>query len=325
MVTAWLLVTTACQQQHQPVMVEYKSTFPVDTFISPPEIPMQENLRTTQLLRWGNRLLAFGDYDVVRLYTYPNYTFIRSLQAPAHYARNVIEDELYLEAKGYVDKYQLDARDSLVLKDSFKITSVPFCIGVHRLDEERYLFSDYYDWDGTSEFHIVNIKTREWQSGGEYPEPPSRFRRLRDFKLAYAHNLSTKPDGSAFVVSYGYVRRVHIYNAEGQLLHAIKLDYTPGNNNLADPDRKNDYWHNNGVVTTDNYIYLLNPEQQPPSPPKLHSEIIIMDWDGNLKVRYRLDRFVYSIIADEERGVIVGCGDKGKGAAFFELNILTDL
>ena len=196
---------------------------------------------------------------------------------------------------------------------------VPYSTGsVQRLDVERYIFADNYDLDGVSEYHVINIKDGSWQSGGEYPEPPARFKRLRDFKLAYAHDLSVKPDGSAFVVSYSYVRRVHIYNADGQLLHAIKLDYAPGNNNLPD---LNGYWHHMSTITTDNYIYMLNPEQQPPSPQTAHSEIVIMDWEGNLKVRYRLDWFVNGIIVDEARGVIVGCGDKGQGAAFFELNI----
>lgn len=315
---ALLLALTACQQQREPMMVEYKTVFPVDTCISLHEIPMQENFRSLSLLRLGDKLLAFGDYGIVHLYSYPDLAFIRSQQL-SYAEKNVISDELLLESQGTVDKYRLNTEDSLVCTGSFKIAMVPYSIGsVQRLDAERYIFADNYDLDGVSEYHIINIKDGSWQSGGEYPEPPARFKRLRDFKLAYAHDLSVKPDGSAFVVSYGYVRRVHIYNADGQQLHAIKLDYAPGNNSLPD---LNGYWHHMSTVTTDNYIYMLNPEQQPPSPQTAHSEIVIMDWAGNLKVRYRLKWFVNGIIVDEERGVIVGCGDKGQGAAFFELNI----
>lgn len=317
--TALLLTLAACQQRHKPVMVEYKTVFPVDTCISLREIPMQENLRSLSLLRLGdNRLLVFGDYGIVRLYSYPDLELIRSQQL-VYRGTGVIGNELLLESQGTVDKYRLNTKDSLVCTGSFKIAMVPYSTGsVQRLDVERYIFADNYDLDGVSEYHVINIKDGSWQSGGEYPEPPARFKRLRDFKLAYAHDLSVKPDGSAFVVSYSYVRRVHIYNADGQLLHAVKLDYAPGNNNLPD---LNGYWHHMGTVTTDNYIYMLNPEQQPPSPQTAHSEIVIMDWEGNLKVRYRLDWFVNGTIVDEARGVIVGCGDKGQGAAFFELNI----
>ena len=281
---ALLLALTACQQQREPMMVEYKTVFPVDTCISLHEIPMQENFRSLSLLRLGDKLLAFGDYGIVHLYSYPDLAFIRSQQL-SYAEKNVISDELLLESQGTVDKYRLNTEDSLVCTGSFKIAMVPYSIGsVQRLDAERYIFADNYDLDGVSEYHIINIKDGSWQSGGEYPEPPARFKRLRDFKLAYAHDLSVKPDGSAFVVSYGYVRRVHIYNADGQQLHAIKLDYAPGNNSLPD---LNGYWHHMSTVTTDNYIYMLNPEQQPPSPQTAHSEIVIMDWAGNLKVRYR--------------------------------------
>lgn len=283
---ALLLALTACQQQREPMMVEYKTVFPVDTCISLHEIPMQENFRSLSLLRLGDKLLAFGDYGIVHLYSYPDLAFIRSQQL-SYAEKNVISDELLLESQGTVDKYRLNTEDSLVCTGSFKIAMVPYSIGsVQRLDAERYIFADNYDLDGVSEYHIINIKDGSWQSGGEYPEPPARFKRLRDFKLAYAHDLSVKPDGSAFVVSYGYVRRVHIYNADGQQLHAIKLDYAPGNNSLPD---LNGYWHHMSTVTTDNYIYMLNPEQQPPSPQTAHSEIVIMDWAGNLKVRYRLN------------------------------------
>ena len=133
---------------------------------------------------------------------------------------------------------------------------------------------------------------------------------------------STKPDGTAFVVAYSNIRRVHIYDDSGKLLHAVKLDYVP-NDNLVDPNRRKTYWYIQNAVTTDKYIYLVNPEQQLP-PPKNYSEIVVLDWEGNLKIRYRLNKFVVGIVVDEDRKAIIGCCNKSGKGSFFKLDILID-
>ena len=137
-------------------MVEYKTVFPVDTCISLREIPMQENLRSLSLLRLGdNRLLVFGDYGIVRLYSYPDLELIRSQQL-VYRGTGVIGNELLLESQGTVDKYRLNTKDSLVCTGSFKIAMVPYSTGsVQRLDVERYIFADNYDLDGVSEYHVI--------------------------------------------------------------------------------------------------------------------------------------------------------------------------
>lgn len=320
-------VFSACQSpQDRVVPVQYKSVFEVDTCLSPTELPMEQNIRTGSLLRLEDKLLAFGDYDRVRIYSYPDLAFVRLQQLPRNVSEVVIGNELFLEDQGEVTGYRLDVQDSLVPSgSSFTLLRVPYSISFQPLGADRYVIPDNYDLDGTSEFHIVNLKTKAWESGGEYPDSPTRFKRLRDFKLAYAHSLSARPDGSAFAVAYTLLRLLHIYDADRHLLHAIKLDYAPGNHNLVDPDFEYRYWNTLDIIATNSYIYLLNPEQPFSGPTQAYSEIVILDWEGNLKVRYRMDRFVYSMIVDEERKVIVGCGNDGTGNTFFELDILADL
>lgn len=324
-VGVWVL--SACQSpQDRVVPVQYKSVFEVDTCLSPAEIPMEENIKTSSLLRLEDKLLAFGDYDRVRIYSYPDLAFVRLQQLPRNISKVIIGNELFLEDKGEVTGYRLNARDSLIPSgSSFTLLPVPFSINFQPLGADRYVIPDYYDLDGTSEFHIVNLKTKAWESGGEYPDSPTRFKRLSDFKLAYTHCLSAKPDGSAFAVAYVLLRLLHIYDDEGHLLHAIKLDYAPGNHNLVDPDFEYRYWNTQHIIATNSYIYLLNPEQPFSGPTQAYSEIVILDWEGNLKVRYRMDRFVSGMVVDEDRKVIVGCGNDGTGNTFFELDILADL
>ena len=317
------LTVTACDtSRKKDVRIEYKSDFLIDTCCALSSISMECNLKTTSLLRLENRLLAFGDYDRVRIYSYPDLKFIRIQQLQRNIGKTVVGNELLLESKGKVNRYRLDEQDSLIPCGAFEVLAVPFSISVKSLGKERYVFADNYDLDGTSEFHIVNMKTGEWKSGGEYPESPARFKRLRNFKEAYFHTLNTKPDGTAFVVAYSNIRRVHIYDDSGKLLHAVKLDYVP-NDNLVDPNRRKTYWYIQNAVTTDKYIYLVNPEQQLP-PPKNYSEIVVLDWEGNLKIRYRLNKFVVGIVVDEDRKAIIGCCNKSGKGSFFKLDILID-
>ena len=72
-------------------------------------------------------------------------------------------------------------------------------------------------------------------------------------------------------------------------------------------------------------IYTVNPEQSMERAVP-HGDILVLDWEGNLKARYRLDMYIDGIVVDEERKMIVGCGDKGKGRGrqFFKLKLINE-
>lgn len=320
---AYLFLLMSCRQQTSSVQIEYKRNFPIDTTVVLQGIPMEVPTTPAIPYRLGDRLLVFGSYQMLHIYTYPDLRFVRSFQLPRFASENVVGDELYLENQGKVDVYRLNHSDSLVLNRSFPTISVPYSVGkVYPLSRGNYIFTGS-SIDGVHEFHITNPETGVCKSGGEYPEPPIRFRRLEDFKTAYTHSLCVKPDQTAFVVTYSNVRRIHIYGADCTLRHALHLDYEPNNNHLVDPGFEYRIFHCQGSVVTDRYIYIVNPEQKL-NQPKPHGDILVLDWEGNLKARYRLDMYIDGIVVDEERKMIVGCGDKGKGKGrqFFRLELL---
>lgn len=326
---AWifLLLLAACQQPGtEEVKLKYKQGFLVDTVVSPSEITMGISVRPAFPLRLDDRLVVFGSYDMVHIYSYPQLQYLHSQQLPRYVSQEVVNGELFLEYQGKVDVYRLDKADSLYQSRSFRVATVPYTTGrVQSLGEDEYIFPDNYDMNGLCEFHRVFPGTGHWSSGGQYPETPERFKRLRDFKLAYAHILAVRPDKTAFVVAYCNLRRIHIYNKKGQLLHALQLDYSPGNNHLVEPKFESRLSHCSGVIATDHYIYTVNPEQSMERAVP-HGDILVLDWEGNLKARYRLDMYIDGIIVDEERKMIVGCGDKGKGRGrqFFKLKLINE-
>ena len=325
-VAAVLLSVVSCRQQQAPIVaVEYKRDFPVDTAIILQEIPMEMPTVPALPCRLGNRLVVVGSYQTAYLYTYPDLRLVRSCQLPSFASHSVMGDELYLESQGKVDVYRLDHSDSLVLARSFRTVDVPYSVGkVQPLGKDTYIFTGGFDIDGTHEYHIVNLETGKWTSGGTFPEPSSaRFKRLKDFQVAYYHSIFVKPDRSAFVVTYGGVRRIHIYGVDGDLRHALHLDYEPNNNHLVELDYDRRFGHCMGAFVTDRYIYTVNPEQKLDRP-EPHGDILVLDWEGNLKARYRLGMYIDGIVVDEERNVILGCGDKGKGKGrqFFRFDLL---
>lgn len=324
----WLLLSVSCQwQPAESVQVEYKRGFPVDTTITLQELPIEVPSTPALLYRLGNRLVLFGNYHILYIYSYPDLRFVRSCQLPKFALTDVIDDELYLEYQGKVDIYRLNPSDSLVWTRSFRVATVPYSVGsVHPLGKDTYIFTGWADIEGTHEFHIVNSKTGKWTSGGAYPESSwTRFKRLEDFRYAYSHGISVKPDRSAFVVTYTFLRRIHIYDADGTLRHALHLDYEPNNNHLVDPGYDRRFLHCTDVFVTDRYIYTVNPEQSMEYAVP-YCEILMLDWEGNLKARYRLDMYINDIVVDEERKMIVGCGDKGKGkgSQFFKLKLINE-
>ncbi|WP_291529242.1 hypothetical protein [Bacteroides sp. UBA939] len=249
---------------------------------------------------------------------------INRQQGPEGASRTIGESELYIEKQGKVDVYKLE-NDSLVQTSSFAIANkVPYSIGtVQELRPDVYIYPDIYDFPGMREFHIMDTNKRQCTSKGTYPEDDKRFKRREDFKGAYMHSLQVKPDKSAFVVVYSQLRRIRIYDKEGELCHDIFLENEVGNYKVVPQKPSERYWHFGQSVVTDNYIYLLNPDKLGIAAAKPRCNILVLDWDGNLVARYKLNVWVYDFFVDEVNNIIFGsCWGNLKKDVFFSLNLL---
>lgn len=212
----------SCSQEKSSVQVCYKQSFPVDTVMTVQEYAVEEDAKLPQLFKLENRLLVFGDYGMMSIYSYPELQLICSQEGPGGASRTIGKGKLYVEKQGKVDAYELE-NDSLVQTSSFAIANkVPYSIGtVQELRPDVYIYPDMSDFPGMREFHIMNTQKRQCVSKGDYPEDDKRFKKRREFKTAYMHSLWVKPDKSAFVVVYSQLRRVRIYDKEGELCHDI--------------------------------------------------------------------------------------------------------
>lgn len=225
----------SCQQSNETLAVRYCSKFPLDTVISIQEYPVENNIRPSQLLRLKDRILVFSDYNMAYIYSYPELKLLRQQELPGR-SRSISDaGELYCESQGQVEVFYLIEQDSLYLKTSFNITAkIPFSIGsVQQLRPYIYIYPDMYDFVGRREFHIMDTKTNLRVSKGEYPEDDKRFKKLRGFKVAYMHGLKVKLDKSAFVVTYALLRRVRIYDKEGNLQRDFFLEIDSGNSKVV--------------------------------------------------------------------------------------------
>ena len=70
------------------------------------------------------------------------------------------------------------------------------------------------------------------------------------------HSLWVKPDKSAFVVVYSQLRRVRIYDKEGELCHDIFLENETGNYKVVTKNASERYWHF-WAILCDRQIYLF--------------------------------------------------------------------
>ena len=196
-----LLLCVACGEQRNAVAVVYKEHFPIDTMLPIKTYPAEELVRPARMNRINNRVIAFGGYEEVGIYDYPDLKFIKKMVLPGRFSVSQGKDCLYLESGGEVDAYTLKS-DSLCKTSSFFIDKVSENIGtVQELNPGVYIYADRRKHPGVSEYHVTDIQTGRNVSGGNYPENDIRFKNLESFKSAYYHYLMMKPDRSAFVVT----------------------------------------------------------------------------------------------------------------------------
>ena len=311
----------SCSQEKSSVQVCYKQSFPVDTVMTVQEYAVEEDAKLPQLFKLENRLLVFGDYGMMSIYSYPELQLICSQEGAGGASRTIGKGKLYVEKQGKVDAYELE-NDSLIQTSSFAIANkVPYSIGtVQELRPDVYIYPDMSDFPGMREFHIMNTQKRQCVSKGDYPEDDKRFKKRREFKTAYMHSLWVKPDKSAFVVVYSQLRRVRIYDKEGELCHDIFLENETGNYKVVPKNASERYWHFGQSFVTDRYIYLLNPDKLGIANAESRCNILVLDWDGNLVARYKLNVWVYDFFVDEANSIIFGsCWGNFKKDTFFPL------
>lgn len=319
-----LLLSTACQQDTHAVSVSYKQDFLIDTTVAIRTYAVGGAIiQPNQIKKIGDRVLAFGGYHEVGIYSYPELNFISKTTLPAAASTTLGDGCLYREIGGNVDTYILK-NDSLYKTTSFAIAKTPNTIGtVQELKPGIYIYPDKPDFPGMREFHIMDISHRKCISKGNYPEDDKRFKKLRDFKLAYGHSINIKPDKSAFVITYGALSRIRIYDGDGELQHDVFIEGSLGNYKVVPTRASEQYSHFLNTTTTDKYIYLLNLGELGIAPLVPRSNILVLDWQGNLIAKYHFNVLVYSFFIDEQRNAICGsCWEEGKGMAFFTMNLL---
>lgn len=81
-----LLLCVACGEQHNTVVVVYKEHFPIDTMLPIKTYPADGLVRPTQMNRINNRVIAFGGYEEVGIYDYPNFNFIKKMVLPGRFS-----------------------------------------------------------------------------------------------------------------------------------------------------------------------------------------------------------------------------------------------
>ena len=136
-------ILVSCNKEKRTVPVCYKHSFPIDTVMPVQEYAVEDDAKLPQLFKLKNRLLVFGDYDMMSIYSYPELQLICNQEGPNGASKTIGEGKLYIEKQGKVEVYELE-NDSLVQTSSFAIANkVPYSIGtVQELRPDVYIYPD---------------------------------------------------------------------------------------------------------------------------------------------------------------------------------------
>lgn len=320
-----LLLSCGQKNSSSVVTLRYCNSFLKDTTISIQEIPMNEASLCYRFMKMGDRVISLEAYNVLGIYRYPDLTLIHKQQSAAFSDLFVVRDTLYARNGNTIDKYLFGKDEFLHCESSFilKKGGSQSIWGLQKIGDNRYVYPDNYDLAGLSEFHILNTEDNECLSKGEYIEDASRFKKLNDFKLAYSHALYVKPDQTLFCLFYFQNRRIRIYNAEGDLVQDVFLDYPPGNNRVIDLKYDKRYMHFQRGFVTNEYIYLFSPDKREDSVVVPEGNIVVLDWAGNLITKYRLNCYVHDFFVDEHTHQLVGsCVNSQRIYGFFKFDLV---
>lgn len=315
-------VLLSCHSSTEKVVpVSYKSEFLLDTVGYPELMNVDDDFAGGKsVLRMQDRLLLGGAYSQYQVYSYPElYRLNKMVTFPRNIWTSVLDQKLYSYSNGRFSIHKLDDRDSLVCDSTFSVSGiVPTDFQrIARLNDHTYIFSDF-GGENVS-FYLLDLKKRTFTPKGQNLEDRSRFKDEEKYQSAYIHKVIVKPDQSAFAEIYSFCPRVRIYKSSCELIYDIFLDNPPGNNKVVPVEYKDRYVFLGDAMTTDRFIYIVNPAQKLSELlPKCN--LLVLDWNGNLIARYRLDFFIYSsFIEGEDRSLFGTCWKEPEGFRFFRL------
>ena len=299
----WSYICFACSTSAPTVPLVYENTFLKDTIISLEKVSMNPaQLNPRCMLLSNGRVLVRTSSRVNAIYSVFSYPEMKHLsyfgeQSEFAVPLGQFKNELYLVRSDSLYSYKWMEGDSL------KRSSTSFwgnvmgqrMLGVAKLNDNWYAYSNNYFDKGVDEFFMINLSQKQKSPKGVYPDTYVNFRSISDFKSAYAHSIVAKPDGSRLFVFYYRTRRCRIYDRKGVLIHDILLNYEPCQT-VVDIDAKKRFSHIRDAFVTDNMIYLLCPDNKEENSP---SSLLVANWDGEFKARYRLGRSISYFFIDK--------------------------
>ncbi len=299
-----------CVSSSPTVPLVYSSTFFKDTTIVLEKVPMypaQFNPRC--ILLSNERILVRTstlDNAIYSVFSYPDMKHLSYFGEQSEFTVPLqqFNDELYLVRNDSLYFYKWVEGDSLKLFSTSFFDNImgKQMLGVAKLNDNLYAYSDNYFDKGMNEFFMIDLSKKQKKSKGMYPDTYVNFKSVSDFRSAYAHEIRTRPDGSRLLVFYYRTRRCRIYNQNGMLLHDILLNYEPCQTTI-DTDVKKRFSHIRDAYVTNDRIYLLCPDTKEVNSP---SSLLIASWDGDFNAIYHLDQTISYFFIDESLNYFYG-------------------
>lgn len=309
----------ACSQQQKTVSVSYCSSFVKDTSVALSALPLSVDMGYIIGMNYlkGNVILQSGDRGMeskFQVFCLPN----MELEA------QIKEDERLTHlsyGKNCLLSYDLDSlyrvdwvNHGLQIQGVSAVPRLPLMSMVSQLDDNVFLFNKPITQGKLHEIYCYDVQTGAISSFGIFPEDNSRFKTMNRYQEAYRHALCVKPDGSKILEYYLFLRRIRIYNNEGSLQNDVSIDYEPFEYVVHSSMCR--YFYIGGAWATNQHIYLLCTDRDMNASCPETCSLVVLDWEGNLLTRYRMDHYITSFIIDEKENVFYGCGPSNSHAVF---------
>lgn len=318
----------SCTDRAAKVPLVYYHSFPKDTIVTLQEIPREPSFSPLIMLMGGGRVLVRsnfrpGEGAAYFVYKYPEMTLLTGFGEKSEFGSlwRLDENRFGQVRSDSLFTYQFVKGDSLKQESaSFFGRENARYLNMAPLSDDLYAYSNSTEQSGMSEYFIRDIKKSSVNPVGRLLESAERFKSVYELKVAYARDVVVSPDRRYTLVYYSRVRRFRIYNAEGTLLHDVFLDCSSCTK-MVDANRHRWRSYIRAAYVTDKYIYLMANSEDSDGNDMAPCDLLVMDWNGNPVVRYRLDQYICSFFVDESAKRFYGI-NPGDNQSFYSFNLL---
>lgn len=204
----------------------------------------------------------------------------------------------------------------MVIEEKIELSHKIPCSFIFKLNDTIYAGSGRDERGSLFLYNIERDTIFKWQERTELKGYGDVHKKNKFH--ANMETIKVSPDRQKIVSRLTYLKRIHIYNNNGDILRILQDKNNKGFN-LSSPsitNRYNDFYGHHSI--SNKYILVYNSSYNRVEYNQIN-EIYILDYSGKSIAKFNLDRFIYGLAMDWNTNRLYGYDNENDHFVFYQL------